>query len=1108
MLSGQSTCKRRPNVDIFESSKNVVRAGAQRQIVMRILMGEPIDDIAAELDSILNDKNYRWETATQKRQSLALWTARIKKMTDWQLGNNELPDIPQEPSENATPEQIAEYDAALKEYDEVTNRRMEAVDKMYFPDFDDEAEKERFTINYHGEDILVQPDYIYQEPNSNVVYMCRVKTSVFNSEKKDVTTGETEALGLLGEKLYPGKEIHVRYLHLGRKKENPENFIKDYDDTSKQDIQAISEAIWDDKTKEALNSLYEQEKDHVCSGADCAGCAMYNVCNFEEPPISIDVQAQVRPRGDIRLSADQQAVVDFRQGIARVNAGAGAGKTTVVSVRVAELIKEGVQPEDICLVTFTKAGAEEMAARVSAYCAEEGLLVDPLKLRISTFNAYCGDLISEHYQELNFTAPPRIIPDATKTGIINEILDRYPEVKEWNYGSFSDLEATYGGAGRYSNKATDKLKTIFAEIKKEGYTLENNPYRDTPLDRSGKTYTAESINAIFQMYDAFQAEMMHRNMIEFDDQINLVFELLEMHPTLMDEEGFKHIIVDEFQDTDYPQIQLLQRMINNANFVSFMAVGDDSQAIFGFRHTSPKYMINFGEYFGQGFRDFHLIENHRSQKLIIDNANNINGLSENKLDKDLIATKPAGTPVEMKAFYTQKQEYTWIAQQIKARMDRGEALSSIAFLGRDKNQLQAMATALTELGVPSILCNPIPYVKNSRVAALCSFYKAFKEGSTKGFMDYQNVMLHGNMRGMSGEEIESVIENFREDVQSSPKTLSTFKEYMKTLDENEVDVEYQAFLEEMEYVQSMDELDEFFQSFELYGQKSTFKREGKYEGVCLTTVHSAKGLEWDTVYTSLSNYDKEGYHKDENKFRQNGELDENYRLWFVAASRARNYFCQTGQYVLSAKNESVVLNDYTLKAQQLLGMPNEFSLPEFNKANIEEEKEHAKNAKEAIESIGIHGRKKGGVSKGGKGRLLTDAMEIAEAIAREKQKHGGKAALASEPEILKATKRYNKAKAEREGTREMTPEEIAEYEKLAAGAKQMDITEFIDAPEKKETKAPAKKPGGSSVLAALAAKKNRQPVQEEIVIDEPETEVKAETETDAEADNEIEIEID
>jgi len=191
-------------------------------------------------------------------------------------------------------------------------------------------------------------------------------------------------------------------------------------------------------------------------------------------------------------------------------------------------------------------------------------------------------ILEERYMELGFLAPPDVIDDETKCGVIKEILDKYSPISEWDYLNFTMNMARAKGA------LWSAVET-FAQIKKNGWTR---------LNHKIEHLSEPSITVLFQAYEDFCNLLKARNLVEYDDQLLMVFDLLKSDPTLFDKMGFRHIVVDEFQDTDLPQIKLLQEMINTPKFKSFLAVGDDSQAIFSFRNTSPEYLIDFFNYFG------------------------------------------------------------------------------------------------------------------------------------------------------------------------------------------------------------------------------------------------------------------------------------------------------------------------------------------------------------------------------------------------------------------------------------------------------------------------------------------------------------------------------
>lgn len=866
-LNAAGFCPLSGRTNISKTTQQFIRARAQKDICLRVLKGEPIPDIRGELESVMLAKGAVFENYEQKKSALNGYAVRISRYLDYAAS------------------------------------RAEGV--YVFP------EDDALVVELLGEEVRVLCDYIRLTDDAAYVTKLRTGRASSTAKARDKKDNETYALHLLGQKLYPDKEIHVQYVYLGgtdarsERSEIEENRPFEYRGTHMLDIE-IDYA----KNNPYIAQLAEtKEQGRHCSPEDCAGCGSYNICHFEEPPISVGVEREIKPLENLRLTEAQRQVIDFDSGVARVNAGAGAGKTLVVALRTADLIRKGNNPEKICMITFTKTGAQEMKERTVRYLAgQEGLLEDPDKITTMTINAFCQTIVEAMYGDLGYTDKPRVIPEEVKSGIVNRILDTYPKIPEWKYG----FTSSGGNGAKYrsfiKNALTD-AKNIFADIKENNYTLLDNPYQNQ--------YSAESLAYIFQMYSEFTAQMKRRNLIDYSDQLNDVFKLLEIHPDLFHQMGWEHIVVDEFQDTDPKQVELLNKMIENPHFKSFMAVGDDSQSVYGFRGATPEVLVHFGDYFG-AFTDFNLVENHRSSGNIIANANKINGLVEDRVEKDLIATKEDGVPVRVEGFYSQKSEYEWIAHDIADKLAQGMNASDIAVLTSDRYEISGIASELARLGIPSIAMNPIPFKQNSRVLAICDFYDSFKRGSTRGMLEYVNVLRHGALKNATAEELDQAVGSVRTELSRRAVTVENFLALARNLDEAGTDEAYQEFLEKISYARTMEELDEFFNDFEMYGDDSTFKREGHYDGVCLITVHSAKGMEWDTTYLVLDKFDRTQFHKFHLTQKESLDKNETMRKWFVGATRAKKELITTGQYVLKhSMKDGVILNQFVHKAYEL-----------------------------------------------------------------------------------------------------------------------------------------------------------------------------------------------
>lgn len=897
-LTKQGNCPNHPKTNITTVTEGMMRASAQKQVVMRALGGEQINDYGGEVESILIDKGLQWENRAQ-RSNLILYNNRIRRFVD---------------------------------YERNRFRRMEAS----LPDRENPT-----VVSVGGEDIEAKYDYTLYDRNTNTAYVVRLRTGAPYARNMEL---EDYALGLAGKQLYPGANIVVQNCYLSDAQEVERvGLNRPYDYTDRVVPSKIKNLEFTREVEQAFEEKAAEEPE-VCSPEECAGCSFYGVCHYVEPPLSINIEKTVKPISQITLTRAQRAIVQFEQGKARVNAGAGAGKTLVVAMRIVELLRKGYEPEDICLLTFTRTGADEMTARVVQYCAALlNIPVDPDRLTSTTFNTFCQRILDAHYEELGYDRKPRVIREEVKIGIINTLLDQFQRISTWSYGKFSTDDKNK--KGWMTKSALTSAKKAFETIKKEQLT------RECPGEFS--RMKSEDLDILFQMYDEYNRVIHDRGFIEYDDQLLEVMRLKELRPTLFEELGFRHIIVDEFQDTDLGQIQLLNEIIDHPGFLSLMCVGDDSQAIFGFRHTSPEFMIHFEDYFGQ-FEDFELVENHRSTKEIIKHANAINEKPVNKVDKDLIATREEGAKPFINGYYTQKEEYRAVAKQIVQDIENGKNPSDIAFLASTKDELMEMASILTKHGVPSILMSPTPYKENSRVSALCAFYESYMNGTTAGLLEYKNVMLGGTLKGMDTVILDNMAAEFQGELNEREKSLAVFKEFAQALDENQVDECYQSFLENIEHCISMEELEEFFLSFKRYGDNSTFKREGHYEGICLTTIHSAKGLEWDNVYLSLSRLDRQENHSRYTR-QSDAERDEDYRKWFVGVTRARDKLVTTGQYVVGKNRGDVHLNRYVKEGYELLGKLYSFQQGQLGVMEALEKQEEIDAAKQTASKL--HGKR-------------------------------------------------------------------------------------------------------------------------------------------------------
>lgn len=370
----------------------------------------------------------------------------------------------------------------------------------------------------------------------------------------------------MGKHLYPNDDILASFHCMTGKKDDKEEEYPQYEENPGDNIISINFEKVKGAAKERLVELIERTKKSEFSKTEdtnnCRVCPYINVCNYTKPKdIKLDLIKKItKASDDFSLTDSQRKAVIFEKGIARINAGAGSGKTTTIALRVANLILSGYKPEDILLITFTNKGAAEMKEKTAYWLKKEGVEINKDRLNITTFNSWGNEIIMENYKELGFTAPPVLIEKVQKYDMIFELLKKYPKLKGFDY---KNPVMDY----RYSRGVVTKLSNIFDYIK---------AYHATEDMLTGKVVETE-IAKIFAMYDEYNKMLKEKNMIEYQDQLNLILDLTENNSPIMNKYNYKHIIIDEFQDTDSVQLDLIIFLTNQSNFESLMVVGDDCQ---------------------------------------------------------------------------------------------------------------------------------------------------------------------------------------------------------------------------------------------------------------------------------------------------------------------------------------------------------------------------------------------------------------------------------------------------------------------------------------------------------------------------------------------------
>lgn len=779
-------------------------------------------------------------------------------------------------------------------------------------------------IKYGPYEILVGCDYIYEGPDYvEIISISKSKPKLKYAGRSLETTPaysiELFLLFLLGFKLFPNRKIVASLYHLeGKDEQFPSteyNFepyrgcnIISYSFDSKKDtfVQELLQkklATYAAIKNKPLGNLEKCYNAFECKSK----CNFYGVCQKKLPSSVVikertEKEQKVASGKPVQLTTSQQKGVDHRKGIMVINAGAGSGKTTLISKRVCLLLKEGVPPEDILLITFSNKGAEEMREKIEFWLEQEGLDIDSGALPVTTFNAWGDSIISDSYQLLGFTDRVQLLTMIKAYDLIKAVCDDVPDFQE----EFPNL--VFDDPLRNMPKSKGyivELNKLFGIIKSSLIETVDELAFLIESKRDLNSFHDSNYSLLLECYNEFNSRLRQNNLIQYQDQLNLLLELIDICPKAMP--SYQHILVDEFQDSDKIQLKLITFLTKQDKFTSLQCVGDDSQSIYGFRNTSPENIINFKKLF-PNVKELTLPENFRSTPEIVNAANFVNNFNINKVDKQLESQLQSQNILPVFAEYTSpSEEIDAVVNSIVADIENNMKPHQIALIDRTREGLNAIKKELLKHKIPCHIDVSEVVSKNPTLPLVLEFIDFLIEPSvTAGFFDYMyltnttlvNSLTQTRIDGMLDALCESFINSLAK--KTELELVDDFMSLFKTIaTENKELLPFVDSLIEMEF-SSLFEIRNYLYKFIAYEDSTSFEMEGKYEAVTLLTAHSSKGKEYDKVYLNINQF--------KNYTSNLSEVEETRRLLFVAITRARKeliIYCNTA----SEKNHREVKQD-------------------------------------------------------------------------------------------------------------------------------------------------------------------------------------------------------
>ena len=587
------------------------------------------------------------------------------------------------------------------------------------------------------------------------------------------------------------------------------------------------------------------------------------------------------------LNPPQLQAVTLPHQSALILAGAGSGKTRVLTTRIAYLISTGaVSPHSILAVTFTNKAAKEMLTRLSAM-----LPINTRGLWIGTFHGLCNRMLRAHYREANLPQTFQILDSGDQLSAIKRLM-KAMNVDDEKYPP-RDIQNFISGSKEQGLRAHEV----------EAY----DPYTRRKVE-------------VFAEYDA---QCQREGVVDFSELMLRCYELLSRNAALREhyQERFQHILVDEFQDTN--RLQYLWLKLLAGKHSSLFAVGDDDQSIYAFRGANVGNMQELT-------RDFHveavikLEQNYRSHGNILDAANALISNNRDRLGKNLWTSENGGEPLRVYEAPTDVDEAGYIVSEIQQLKSEGVNLKEIALLYRSNAQSRVLEHALVSAGLSYRVYGGLRFFERQEIKHALAYLRLMEN------TDDDNALLriiNFPTRGIGARSIEQLQEaakmnsttlwdaaaraggkvsafvTLMESLRSATRELPLPEILDHVLEHSSLIAHYQNETgakkrEAEERLENLNELinaatlfvheneDDSLTSFLTHASLEAGEHQAgdQDDALHLMTVHASKGLEFHTVFiTGL----EQGLFPHQNSQREDGGLDEERRLMYVAITRAR-----------------------------------------------------------------------------------------------------------------------------------------------------------------------------------------------------------------------------
>lgn len=584
------------------------------------------------------------------------------------------------------------------------------------------------------------------------------------------------------------------------------------------------------------------------------------------------------------LNKEQKEAVLCTEGPLLILAGAGSGKTRVLTTKIAYLIEEcGINPYNILAITFTNKAAKEMRDRIYMQIGAKAK-----GAQISTFHSFGVRILTDHFEELGYQKNFVIMDSEDSTSIIKKILKNM------------DLDPKSYNPNAIRNQISNCKNEMMS-------------YKDYE-----KFAIGDYEKVVYQVFKEYETTLKNNNSVDFDDLLLLPIKLFKEHGEILSEyqERFQYVLIDEYQDTNETQY-ILSKMIC-AKYKNICCVGDEDQSIYSFRGANYRNILNFEKDYPNA-KVIKLEQNYRSTTTILDAANDVIKHNKDRKDKALWSNNGKGDLIDYYRAYNGIDEAQYVTREIKKLSNSGVKYQDIAVLYRTNAQSHTVEEELLKDSIPYRIVGGVGFYSRKEIKDVLAYLRLIY--NPKDNISLLRV-INVPKRGIGNKTISNLIEKSNKENESIYNVITDGKEYafkemieklrlqsqdltltelvervlevsgIKKEYEEEKSLEADIRLENLEELKTVtrtfEEREEIVSLEDFLLEVSLVTDVNEYDQdpdkVSLMTVHSVKGLEYDYVFIVGL---EEGLFPHMNSLLSESELEEERRLCYVAITRAK-----------------------------------------------------------------------------------------------------------------------------------------------------------------------------------------------------------------------------